>query len=136
MKTTTEKAVVAYKILNNAKLGKMKDGDKFHLVKIMRELKPVNNGYDECIRDTAERLKPEGIEEIQNKIQTQAKMDSEELKIWNKFNSDVNRCMEEELQREVEFGFKPLSEEGFEGLIGSNDFTIGEIMALQEVIGG
>lgn len=136
MKTTTEKAVIAYRILNNAKLGKMKDGDKFNVIKIMRELKPVATSYDDCIKDTADKLKPEGIEKIQGKMQGKEKLDAEEQKVWDKYNSDVAKCVQDELTKEVEFSFMPLSEEGFKGLLESNDLPVGEIMALYDVIGG
>lgn len=134
-KTTTEKAVVAFRILNNAKLGKMKDGDKFNSVKIMKELKPVATGYDDFIKDAAEKLKPEGIEEIQEKVQSQSKLTADERKIWEKYDSDISKCVQEELGKELEFNFQPLSEEGFKGLIASNDFTLAEILALNEVVG-
>lgn len=135
MKTTTEKAVVAYRILNNAKLGKMKDGDKFNIVKMMKELKPVATAYDEFIKDAAEKLKPEGIEEIQSKVQQQENLNAEEQSIWAKYNSDVAKCVADELAKENEFTFVPLSEEGFKGLLASNDFSVAEILALDEVIG-
>lgn len=136
MKTTTEKAVLAYRILNNAKLGKMKDGDKFNVVKIMKELKPVATGYDDFIKDAAEKLKPDGIEAIQEKVQCEEKLSSDERKLWDKYNSDVASCVSEELKKEVEFTFQTMSEEGFKGLLASNDFAVGEIMALDDVIGG
>lgn len=135
MKTTTEKAVVAYRVLNNAKIGKMKDGDKFNIVRIMKELKPVAIGYDDFIKDAAEKLKPEGIEEIQGKVQGRDALNPEEQKVWDKYNADVAKCVQDELKKEHEFTFVPLSEEGFKGLLSSNDFTLSEIMALNEVIG-
>lgn len=135
MKTTTEKAVIAYRVLNNAKISKMNDGDKFNVVKIMKELKPVATAYDDYIKDASEKLKPEGLEEIRIKVQGNEKLDSEEQKIWDKYNSDVTKCVQDELGKEVEFSFVPLSEEGFKGLLSSNDFTLAEVMALNDVIG-
>lgn len=135
MKTTTEKAVVAYRILNNTKVGKMKDGDKYNIVKIMKELKPAANSYDDFIKDAADKLKPEGIEEIQSKVQASEKLTAKEQESWNKYNQDVAQCVSDELKKEVEFSFTPLSEEGFKGLLSSNDLTLAEIMALEEVIG-
>lgn len=135
MKTTTEKAVVAFRILNNAKIGKMKDGDKFNVVKIMKELKPVATNYDDFIKLAAEKCKPEGIEEIQGKVQGGEKLEADEQKAWEKYNSDVAKCVQDELSKEVEFSFVPMSEEGFKGLLASNDFAIGEIMALYDVVG-
>lgn len=135
MKKNTEKAVIAYRILQNAKLGKMKDDDKFAVVKIMKELKPIAIGYDDFIKDAAEKLKPEGVEKIQAKLQGNENLDVEEQKIWAKYNQDVTKCVTGELNKEIEFTFAPLSEAGFKGLLESNDFTMSEILALDEVIG-
>ena len=147
MKTTTEKAIVAFRILNNAKLSNMKDGDKFSVVKIMKELKPVVTGYDDFLKDAAKKLEPEGIGEIQKKLTSVFSMPPElhraeivkilsadELALWDKYNSDVSKCVQEELAKEIKFEFKPLSEEGFKGLLASNDLPMSEIMALYDVI--
>lgn len=134
-KTTTEKAVVAYRILNNAKLGKMKDEDKFLVVRAMKQLRPVATDYDDFIKDAAERLKPEGIEAIQEKVQSNATLSEEERKVWEKYNQDVTKCVQDELAKEKEFTFEALGDEGLKGLLASNDFAVAEIMALDEVIG-
>lgn len=134
MKTTTEKAVVAYRILNNAKIGKMKDGDQYTIIKAMKELKPVAVSYDDFIKDASEKLKPEGIEEIQGKVAGSKALTPDEDKVWQEYNQKVAKCVQDELQKEVEFSFQPLSEEGFKGLLSSNDFSLAEIMALNEVI--
>lgn len=145
MKATTEKAVLAFRILYGdshlggknpgARISKMKDGDKFNIVRIMKELKPVAADYDDYIKDAAERLKPEGVEAVQAKIQQKAPLSPDEQTVWAKYNSDVEKCLQEELAKEIEFSFAPLSEEGFKGLLDSNDFTMAEIMALYDVIG-
>lgn len=135
MKTTTEKAVVAYRILNNAKIGKMKEGDQYNIIKVMKELKPVATSYDDFIKDASEKLKPEGIEKIQAKLQTKEMLTPDEQKAWDEYNQKVAKCVEDELKKEVEFTFQPLSEEGFKGLLSSNDLTLAEIMALNDVIG-
>lgn len=134
MKTTTEKAVVTFRILNNAKLGKMKDGDKFLIVRMMKQLRPIATSYDDFLKDAGERLRTEGVEEVQAKVQSGEKLTQEEQNLWNRYNSNVAKCVQEELQRENEFDFQPLSEEGFKGLIASNDFSVAEIMVLDEVI--
>lgn len=149
MKINTEKAVTAFRILNKAKIGKMKDGDKFSIVKIMKELKPLAMSYDDFIKDASEKLRPESMDSINEKILPFANLPlelhrakikevltPEELAEWDKYNADVAACIQEELEKEVEFSFKPLSEEGFKGLLDSNDLTLAEIMALNDVIGG
>lgn len=135
MKKTTEKIVIAYRILNNAKLGKMKDEDKFKVVRIMKAIKPVATSYDDYIKDAAERLSPEGIEAIQMKVQKNEPLSVEENKVWTKYNEDVAKCVQDELAKEIELGCEPLGEEAMTGLISSNDFALAEIIALDDVIG-
>lgn len=130
MKKTIEQAVIAYRILNEAKLGKMKDGDKFSAVKIMKGLKGVATSYDDFLKDASEKLKPEGFAEIQGKENPTP----DEKKVLEKYQQDINECVSEELKKEVELDFTPLSEEGMKGIMESNDFTMGQIMALYEVI--
>lgn len=145
MKTTTEKAVIAFRILygdrhlggsnNGAKISKMKEGDQFHIVKIMKELKPVASSYDDYIKDVAEKFKPEGIESIQGKVQSKGMLTPEEQKVWEDYNQKVAKCVQDELAKEIECTFEPLGEDGFKGLLASNDFAMNEIMALYDVIG-
>lgn len=145
MKTTTEKAVTAFRILygdkhlggtkEGARLNGMKDDDKFALLKIMKELKPIATSFDDFLKDSADRLKPQGIESIQAKVAQREPLNIEEQKIWSKYNSDVTKCIEDELAKKIEFTFAPLSEEGFKGLLASNDFPVFDIMVLDEVIG-
>ena len=145
MKTTTEKAVIAFNILYGdahrggknpgVKLGKMKDGDKFNMMKVMKELKPVATDYFDFMKDSSERLRPEGFEEIQTKLQSEEELTPDEKKVWEEYNKKVQQCVEDELKKEVEFTFQPLSEEGFKGLLSSNDLTLAEIMAIGEILG-
>ena len=145
MKASTEKAVLAFNILYGdvhrggrnpgAKIGKMKDGDAFNMLKVIKELKPVATGYFDFMKDSAEKLKPEGIEIIQSKVAGEKALSPEEQKVWDEYNRKVAKCVEDELKREVEFSFQPLSREGFKGLVESNDFTLAEIVALDEILG-
>lgn len=130
MKTTKEQAIMAYDTLAGAKLGKMKDGDKFAAVKIMRALKSTASDYRDYLKDASDKLKPEGFDELQGRELT-----AEEQKVATKYQQDVSRCLSDELAKEIELDFTPLSEEGLKSLIDSNDFTLGQIMTLQDVIG-
>lgn len=127
MKTTKEQAIMAYDILAGAKLGKMKDGDKFAAVKIMRDLKSTASDYRDYLKDVSDKLKPEGFDELQGTPEAE--------KVATKYQQDVARCLSDELAKEIELDFTPLSEEGLKSLIDSNDFTLGQIMTLQDVIG-
>lgn len=135
MKTTTEKAIVAYRILNNAKLGKMKDEDKFLIVRAMKQLKPIATAYEDFMKDASDRLKLDGIEAIQEKVQRSEQLTTDEQSVWIKYNTNVAKCVSEELAKDVELSFEQLDEEAMKGLLASNDFNVSEIMYLDEVIG-
>lgn len=136
MKTTSEKAIITYRILNNAKMGKMEDEAKFTLIKILKELKPIAQGYDDFLKDVAEKLRPDGFDKIQAKIQAKEKLEIDEQRKVEKFNNDVENCLKDELQKECEFSFPQLDENGFKGLLASNDFSTAEAMSLYDVIVG
>lgn len=134
MNTTTEKAVLAFRLLNNAKLSKMEDDDKYLVIKAMRELKPIAIQYDDFIKDAAEKLKPEGIEPIQQKLQKNEQLTDNEQQVWVKYNNNISHCLNDELKKEIQLNFKPLREEAIKGLMASNDFSVAEIMLLEEVL--
>lgn len=134
-KATVEKTVIAFQILNQSKFGNMKDEEKFKAIKATRALKAIANDYYDFLRDTSERLKPEGIEEIQAKMQGEKLLTEEENAKLLKFNQDINACLFKELRREVELEFEPLEEESIDILVASADFKIGEVMVLYEILG-
>ena len=57
-KTTTEKALMAYRVLSTAKYSKLEDADKIKVWKIARALKPTATQFEEDSKDAAEKLKP------------------------------------------------------------------------------
>lgn len=132
MKKTTEESVIVYRMLNNAKLTKMEDNEKFLVIRLMKELKPIANSYDEFIKDAAEKLKPEGIDEINAKMQEGKELSKEEKEVFDKFNRDVTECVQKELKKEHEINAELLSEEAMKHFMSSNDFSVAEIMALYD----
>lgn len=135
MKITVEKIVIAFQILNQTKLGAMKDEDKFKVLKAMRVMKPIANNYQDFFRDATEKLKPEGLEEMQLKIQEQKPLSKDEQRKWVKFNQDINLCLSEELKKEVEIEILPIEEESIDILVSAADFKIGEVMVLYDILG-
>lgn len=136
MKTTTDKAVTAYKILNGARLtDKMTDDDKFAVIGIMKVLKPVAVNYDDFYKDAVEKLKPEGIEPVLEKINRQQPLTGEEQSMAALFDRTLGNCVAPELNKEIELDFEPLNEEAMKGLISGNNFTVSQVMALYDIIG-
>lgn len=135
-KKTTNDIVTAYRLINTAKLGKMEDAEKFAIIKAVRQLKKVGTDFDDFLKDAQERLKPEGFDKIVGKIQSKEELASDEQSALDKYNKDVAECLSEELGKEIELDFEPLSEEAVGRFIASNDFNVSEILAVSDVIGG
>lgn len=131
VKTTVENAVIVHRILLKAKFAKMKDGDQFNILRIRRQIKKVAEDYDDFLKDVREKLQPEGY----NLLQTKENPTPEERTTILEVERKVNSCMEPELKKEIELDFTPVSEECMKGFIESNDFTIGEIGEVFDLIG-
>lgn len=132
MKSKKEAIIIAYRLLNNSKLGKMQDEEKFLVIRAIKQLKPVATDYDDFIKDAAQRLRPEGYDKIEAKQGKE--LSEDEQKAVAKYNEDVTKCVREELDKEVELTFTPLSEEAFGRFIASNDLAVSEILAVMDVV--
>ena len=140
----TNSIVSVFNLLNSAKINKVNDSGKIKIIKAVRQMKPIANGFDELLNDARERLKGEEHEEMSEKSsrwQMEGDIvdftDEEKIAINNYFIAYSNRideCIKEEADREHELTFTKLTEEEFEGLISSNDWDVKTIMDIQEVI--
>ncbi len=136
--------VTAYRTINAAKLTKMDDADKYRVIKAIREMKPIAEQFDSFVSDARERLKPEDFDAMQKKAVKwqkegeQTTLTMEERIAINRFFTDYNKrveeCVKEEAEKEVSPEYGRLSEEAFEKLIGSNDWTVKEIMEVEDVL--
>ena len=139
-----------YVVLNEAKLTKMDDADKFKVIKVLRVIKPVAKGYEDFVEDVKNKLKGDDHDKMIEKAQawnkdnqgkkvnelTQEQID--ELNAINtyfvEYNKRVESCLKEEAEKEVELTFDKLSEEAFSKLVASNDWTCSQIMALSDAV--
>ena len=127
---------VIYEILSGAKLNKMEDNDKFKVIKIMRELKPINSEITEAIKDAQDKLKDENHDELLEKAKTNQLSEEELIKAnayFKKFEKDIYAAIKDILETEIELKEK-ISVEAFEKLIASNDYTVEVIMILEDAI--
>lgn len=142
MKTST--IIEVYQLLNTAKLTKMESKEKFQVIRIMRAVKPVAEEWDSFVKTMDEKLKGEHHEEMLAKAQQWQKegekttLSLDERMAVNeyfaKFNKDRTEVITSEQSKEVNIIFDKLTEEAFERLVDSNDFNVGQIVALQEAI--
>lgn len=140
----TEKIIFSYKLINEAKITKMEDGDKFKLIKAIRVLKPIVTSFEDFVKDAQEKLKDDNFEEMKSKASKwqedgdKSTLSMEERKEVNSYFSEyykkVNDCIKEEGDKEHEVTFEKLSEDAFGKFISSNDFKVDDIMKIEEVI--
>ena len=136
--------VKAYRIINDAKLTKMEDADKFKVIKATRQLKPVAASFDEFVKEAQERLKPEGWDDMQKKARQwqedgdKSALTAEERREINRYfmdyNAKVEECVKEEAEKEPELTYERLSEEAFGQFIASNDYDVRTIIELENIL--
>lgn len=142
MKTST--IIEVYQLLNTAKLTKMESKEKFQVIKIMRAMKPVAEEWDSFVKTIDEKLKGEHHEDMLAKAQ-QWQKEGEKTTLsldermavneyFGKFDKERRELIASERSKEVDVLFDKLTEEAFERLVDSNDFNVGQIIALQEAI--
>lgn len=134
-KNTIDRIVAAYRLISNAKLTKMEDTDKFALIKDVRALKKVNSEFEDFVEITRNKLKPDGFDAIAQKAQAKEELTPEENAAVQKYNQDITGCLREEILREVEVQVEPLSEDAIDKFAASNDFSVNEILIIEDVIG-
>lgn len=140
--------ILASPLLKKAKLTKMDDADKFIVIKAVRAIQKVINEYEELADAAQEKFKGENHEEMVKKAidwnERHPKgedIPADERAEFTKLNgyfANLNRLMNkfrsEEAEKDVTCDYPNLKEEAFANLISSNDFTVEEIIALQNVL--
>lgn len=151
-KIKTEKVLAAYQVLSQAKYGKLSDEEKIKVWKIARAMKPVADGLNETIEDANEKFKPEGYDEELQKFNTvksmvrdanadmttapmgPAEADQWYINVFTPYQKLVNDAVSEFSKKDVEVSFDKLSEEVFGKLLASNEWTMGQVVMLGELI--
>lgn len=141
---TTDTVNSVYKLLNDSKLTKMEDKDKFIVIKAVRKFKPIAADFEDLKKDVQEKLKGENFEEMQKKALQwneeggKTTLTEDERKEVNmffyEFNKNVKECLKEETERKHELEYEKLSEDAFGKFISSNDFKVDDIIKIQEVM--
>ena len=140
----------AYNILSTAKFDKLSDTIKVSVWKIARQLKPVAQGFGDTSRDCAEKMQPtedfpERLRRWQkyNQLKEEGKPTIDVMSTaehdtfsqeFQKYNKLVNEAMKESAESKVELNFEPISEDGLMKLAESNDWTLGQIVAVGDLI--
>ena len=149
----TSEILATYNVLNSAKYGSMEDADKIKVWKITRALKPIATKFDEDSKDAAEKMKPkdkdfdETLQKAQEyeRIIRDPKADTKKLPMgaaeydafiekFKEYNKLVGKAVEEFANKEVKVSFEPLNDDAFGKLMSSNEWTMGQAVALSEII--
>lgn len=133
MKTTD--IVTAYRLINPAKLTKMEVKERYALILITRQLKKVATEFDDLLKDAQEKLKPAGLDAIVGKVEEKKGLTPQERDVLKRYNKDVSDCVKPELDKEVELDIVPLGKEAMEHFFDSNDFSVGDVVTIMDVIG-
>lgn len=145
----TIEIVEAYKTLSQAKYQKMNDDGKVKVWKITRLLRPIVVQFEEDFQDAKQKFIPDNefmvrfgkaIQYEQDKKNKKISQITDEeyqaiVKEYNEYNSLVNKAIKEFSEKEVELNFEHLSEDDFEKLIASNDWTISQLENIEFIIG-
>lgn len=147
-KAKIQEIVNLYQMLDNAALSKMEVTDRFAFIKILRPLKKISEEFNSFREDAVKRLRPENYDEVAETIQKFNGMTREEraealtdkavqdaLRANGEFNINIDKCLQDELDKEVELDYTPLSESAFGKLMESNEkWNAGEIIKLEDLI--
>jgi hypothetical protein len=149
----TSEILTAFNVLNSAKYGSMEDADKIKVWKITRVLKPIATKFDEDSKDAAEKMKPKDkdyddtlqkAQEYERKIRD-SKTNAKDLPMgaaeydafiekFKEYNKLVGKAVEEFANKEVKVELEPLNDDAFGKLMASNEWTMGQAVALSEII--
>lgn len=149
MKLTTKKAIEAFKMLDSAKYQKLSDDDKVKVWKITRALRPIALEYSDEVQDARERLVPsEDYKENLQKAQLYEQMKKEGkdnlpmsdeeylefIKVFKEYMELLDKALKEELDKENDIDIPTISEDAFGKLMASNDWSFGQVEALDFII--
>lgn len=148
MRTTTDKAVAAFRLLNAAKTSKLEPSDHMSLIRALRPLRPVATEWDEFVKDAVKRLRPEGYDTHETEMTRLRSMPAEEqaaalkdeksrraVEAEKAYNEAIEECLKTELDKETELSFTPLSDEALGRLMASNDWTAEQALAVADFLG-
>lgn len=140
----TNSIVTVFNLLNSAKINEVTTSGKIKIIKAVREMKPIANGFDELLNDAREKLKGENHDEMAEKANRWQQLgdevdltDEEKIAInayFMEYGNRIDECVKEEAEKEHILSFTRLTEEEFEGLISSNDWDVRTIMDIEEIM--
>jgi hypothetical protein len=130
-----EKLVIAYKMLDDAKIKTMDDKDAIKIIKNRKAMRPHVESYDALLKDAQEKFKPDNFEELQEKAGKWKELSDEERKTVNEsfkaYQERVDAACKPELDKEVDIILDKLSEDGVLKLAKENEWPMSKLDILE-----
>ena len=137
--------IAAEASLSGAKLTNMTFAEKKPIILIAHKFKEVKEDFEKLVKDVEDKLKGDSHDQMVEKL-TKWQQDGEKSKLTNeekaeinryinKFNTERNSILNEELEKEAEgLEFEQITEEVFGKFLDGNDLAIKDILVLHETI--
>lgn len=149
-KIKVSEIIAVSQILDSAKYTELEKADKSKLLRLTLAFKDVTDKFNEDTKTVAEKIKKSDfkdydehllkVQEYERLQQTKGDMSkapigaAEHDKFMNEeyipFNELVNETMKPYAEKEISLDVELLSESAFDGLMSSNDWTIGQVKFL------
>ena len=144
MKASIQKIVSAYKVLGEAKVTKLEEGEVIKVVKARKAMRPIADDFDAFLKDCQEKFKPENWDEVQEKVAQWQKegenttlTEAERVEL-NKaiigYQQKVDGAVKDELAREVEVSVESLKEESATKMLVENGWELKKLDEIEVIL--
>lgn len=144
MKGSIKNIVSAYKVLGDAKVTKLEDGEVIKVVKARKAMRPIADDFDAFLKDCQEKFKPENWDEVQEKAAQWQKegenttlTEAERVEV-NKaiigYQQKIDNAVKDELAREVELNIEPLKEESATKMLVENGWELKKLDEIEVIL--
>lgn len=127
--------VMAYKLLDDAKIKTMEDKDAIMIIKNRKVIRPYVESYDALLEDANEKFKPEGFESLKEKIEKWDNLSDEEKThvngVLKVYKEKVEAVCKPELDKDIDIKLEKLSEEGALKIVKENDWQMNKLDLLK-----
>lgn len=149
MKKTVGNVAKAYALLDKASYKEMEKGARARLFCAMNRMEKIASDFAKFRKDVQIRLLPPEHEAISKAIGEFQAMNPEQkasaikekkyrdaLEADAKFAGELEGCLAEEAQREVDLDFAPFTADDADSLIDANEWTVGQAMLVSNILCG
>ena len=144
MKASIKNIVSAYKVLGEAKVTKLEEGEVIKVVKARKAMRPIADDFDAFLKDCQEKFKPENWDEVQEKVAQWQKegenttlTETERVEL-NKaiigYQQKVDSAVKDELAREVEISVESLKEESATKMLVENGWELKKLDEIEVIL--